>query len=161
MNKSIIEIIGKIDDYEKNKLENIEMGLDHMEIYMDEYTNIKNKKMNDIQMRVNQLEDDEKMMIEVTDFNDNIMNYEIKKDEMAEMLKDFNALNASNQGNEINRHYYMMIIWMIIGIILLVGVILTISSEEDVGPFIMIIILLVAFYGGFSIIKHILSKKNK
>ena len=161
MNKSIIEIIEKIDNYENNDLEKTGGKINQLEIYQDNYYNEFMDKMGDLRTRVTQLKDDEEMMIEVTDFNDNIMNYDIKKDEMMEILKDFNALNATNNHNQVNKHYYMMMIWMVIGIILLVGVILTLSSDEGAGPFVMIIILLVTFYGGFSIIKHILTKRDK
>lgn len=161
MNKSIIEIVKKIDSYENNVLDQTEGKLNHLEMYQNEYNDQLMNKMDDLRTRVNQLKDDEEMMIEVTDFNDNIMNYEVKKDEMMEMLKDFNAFNATNKYNQVNRHYYMMMTWIVIGVILLVGVILTLSSDEGAGPFVMIIILLVTFYGGFSIIKHILSKRDK
>ena len=161
MNKSIIEIIKKIHSYENNVLDQTEGKFNNLEMYQNEYYDQLMNKMDDLRTRVSQLKDDEEMMIEVTDFNDNIMNYEVKKDEMIEMLKDFNALNATNNNNQINKHYYMMMTWMIIGVILLVGVILTLSSDGDAGSFVMIIILLVTVYGGLSIIKHILSKRDK
>lgn len=167
MNRSIIEIIKKSDDYESNNKEN-GLGntdnyshLDYNDIGSDEYEMSKNKKMNDLNIRVGQLKDDEDMIIEVTDFNDNIMEYEVKKEEMSKMMKDFNALNVSNKYNQISKHYYMMISWIVIFVVSFIGVILTLSSDGDTGPFIMLIVLTVSLYGGFSIIKHILKKSDK
>ena len=59
------------------------------------------KKMNNLTLRTNQLKDDE-IIIEVTDFNNNIMEYDVKKNEMIDTERDIfiDALNSGKSNKQ-------------------------------------------------------------
>jgi hypothetical protein len=167
MNDQIDKLLDNLNKYEKKykitgkDSDRTQWNLKYNVINDLQYKNERKNKLNHIQERLNLLKEDDEMTLEITDYNNNIMEYTTTKGNIDDMMHDINALAVLNDNNDVDQHYYMMTVWMILAIVFFIGLILTIMTEDDVDPLIMILIVMISLYGGFNIVRHILYKLDK